>query len=83
MNHVIPLRPFKTVLDNVLLEYGGLPHVLPLAVHLISLPEHKILVSAPVPLELILTGFDRVGAGPLGRGLTIEAALSDVSKYTH
>ena len=24
----------------------------------------KILVSAPVPLELILTGFDWVGAGP-------------------
>ena len=39
---------------------------------------HKILVSAPVRLELILTGFDRVGAGPwgfgdLGRGLTICA----------
>ena len=38
---------------------------------------HKILVSAPVPLELILTGFDWVGAGPwgfgdLGRGLTID-----------
>ena len=38
---------------------------------------HKILVSAPVPLELILTGFDWVGAGPwgfgvLGRGLTIK-----------
>ena len=36
---------------------------------------YKILVSAPVPLELILTGFDWVGAGPwgfgdLGRGLT-------------
>ena len=36
---------------------------------------HKILVSAPVPLELILTGFDWFGAGPwefgdLGRGLT-------------
>ena len=29
---------------------------------------HKILVSAPVPLELILTGFDWVGAGPLGLG---------------
>ena len=27
---------------------------------------HKILVSAPVPLELILTGFDWVGAGGLG-----------------
>ena len=40
---------------------------------------HKIIVSAPVPLELILTGFDCVGAGPwgfgfwvLGRGLTKE-----------
>ena len=31
---------------------------------------HKILVSAPVPLELIgpLTGFDWVGAGPRGVG---------------
>ena len=28
----------------------------------------KILVSAPVPLELILTGFDWVGAGPWGFG---------------
>ena len=29
---------------------------------------HKILVSAPVPLELILTGFDWVGAGFRGFG---------------
>ena len=29
---------------------------------------HKILVSAPVPLELILTGFYWVGAGPWGFG---------------
>ena len=29
---------------------------------------HKILVSAPVPLELILTAFDWVGAGPWGFG---------------
>ena len=28
----------------------------------------KILVSAPVPLKLILTGFDWVGAGPWGFG---------------
>ena len=28
----------------------------------------KILVSAPVPLELILTGFDWVGAEPWGFG---------------
>ena len=34
LNHLIPLRPFKSVFDNVLLEHGGLPHVLPLAVHL-------------------------------------------------
>ena len=27
---------------------------------------HKILVSAPVPFELILTGYDWVGAGPWG-----------------
>ena len=30
---------------------------------------HKILVSAPVPLELILTGFDWVGAGSWGFGI--------------
>ena len=29
---------------------------------------HKILVSAPVPLEWILTGFDWVGAGLRGLG---------------
>ena len=29
----IPLRPFKTVLDNVLLEHGGLHCVLLCAVH--------------------------------------------------
>ena len=37
LNHLIPLRPFKSVFDNVLLEHGELPHVLPLAVHLILL----------------------------------------------
>ena len=35
LNHLIPLRPFKSVFDNVLLKHGGLPHVLPLAVPLI------------------------------------------------
>ena len=35
LNHLIPLGTFKSVFDNVLLEHGGLPHVLPLAVHLI------------------------------------------------
>ena len=35
LNHLIPIRSFKNVFDNVLLEHGGLPHVLPLAVHLI------------------------------------------------
>ena len=29
---------------------------------------YKILVSAPVPFELILTEFDWVGAGPWGFG---------------
>ena len=29
---------------------------------------HKILMSDPVPLELILTGFDWVEAGPWGFG---------------
>ena len=30
---------FGSWFDNVLLEHGGLPHVLPLAVHLIFSPE--------------------------------------------
>ena len=30
---------------------------------------YKILVSAPVPLELILTGFDWIRAGPWGFGI--------------
>ena len=47
---------------------------------------HKILVSAPVPLELILTGFDWVGAGPwgfgdLGRGLTIKFFMIKSTLY--
>ena len=50
---------------------------------------HKILVSAPVPLELILTGFDWVGAGPLGfgvlgRGLTkLMEAVDNDKMSTH
>ena len=36
----------------------------------------KILVSAPVPLELILTGFDWVGAGGLGFGTGLDNNLS-------
>ena len=42
LNHLIPLRPFKNVFDNILLEHGGLP-VLPLAVHLIFLPKSLLL----------------------------------------
>ena len=34
LNHLIPLRPIKSVFDNVLFEHGGLHHVLTLAVHL-------------------------------------------------
>ena len=34
LNHAIPIRLFKSVLDNVLLEHGGQPCVLPFAVHL-------------------------------------------------
>ena len=32
LNHVLQQRAFKSVLNNVLLEHGGLPHVFPLAV---------------------------------------------------
>ena len=32
------LRLFKSVFDNVLLEHGGHPNVLPLAVHLEAFP---------------------------------------------
>ena len=73
MDHVIPLRPFKTVLDHVLLEHGGLHCVLPCAVHLdlghlgvVGWP--KILVSAPVPLELIWLGLTGLGLGLGGLG---------------
>ena len=34
LNHLIPLRPFKCVFDNVPLEHGGLPFIPPYAVHL-------------------------------------------------
>ena len=34
MDHLLSLRLLKPFFDNVLLEHGGLPHVLPLAVHL-------------------------------------------------
>ena len=46
---------------------------------------HKILVSAPVPLELILTGFDWVGAGVwvLGRGLTIGNSILNSLKESN
>ena len=40
----------------------------------------KILVSAPVPLELILTGFDWVGAG-LG-GLGFGTGLDKMIKFS-
>ena len=34
LDHSQSLRLLKTFVDNVLLEHGGLPNVLPLAVHL-------------------------------------------------
>ena len=34
LNHVLPLRPFKSVHDNVLHKHGGLTCVLSCAVHL-------------------------------------------------
>ena len=34
MDHLVSLRLFKPFFDNVVLEHGGLPHVLSLAVHL-------------------------------------------------
>ena len=36
---------------------------------LVYVLDNKILVSSPVPLERILTGFDWVGAGPWGFGI--------------
>ena len=34
LDHLLSLRVLKPFCDNVVLEYGGLPHVLPLNVHL-------------------------------------------------
>ena len=34
LDHLLSLRLLKPFFDNVLLEHGGLPQVLPLAVHL-------------------------------------------------
>ena len=58
LNHLIPLRPFKSVFDNVLLEHGGLPHVLPLAVHLIFLPEQAegVILSHFYSLSFLVRG---------------------------
>ena len=53
LNHVLPPRPSKSFGVVVVGWWVA----------------HKILVSAPVPLELILTGFDWVGAGPWGFGI--------------
>ena len=38
LDQSLPLRLFKSVFDNVLLEHGGHPTVLPLAVHLEACP---------------------------------------------
>ena len=59
-NHVLPPRPSKSY--RVVGGVGGWGGWGGGGV------AHKILVSAPVPLELILTGFDWVGAGPGGLG---------------
>ena len=57
-NHLIPLRPIKNVFDNVLLEHGGLPHVLPLAVHLIFLTEQVegVILSHFYSLSFLVRG---------------------------
>ena len=58
LNHLIPLRPFKSVFDNVLLEHGGLPHVHPLSVHLIFLPEQVegVILSHFYSLSFLVIG---------------------------
>ena len=58
LNYLIPLRPFKSVFDNVLLEHGGLPHVLPLAVHLIFLAEQVegVILSHFYSLSFLVRG---------------------------
>ena len=35
LDQLLSLRLLKPLFDNILLEHGGLPHVLPLAVHLV------------------------------------------------
>ena len=59
LNHLIPLRPIKSVFDNVLLEHGGLPRVLPLAVHLFFLPEQVegVILNHFYSLSFLVRGF--------------------------
>ena len=59
LNHVLLLRLFKSILDIVLLEHGGLPHVLHLAVHLILLPEQVegVILSHFYALSFLVRGF--------------------------
>ena len=48
----------ESFFDNVLLEHGGLPHVLPLAVHLIFLPEQVegVILSHFYSLSFLVRG---------------------------
>ena len=68
---MIPLRPFKTVLDNVLLEHGGLHCVLPCAVHPdLGHPTDTqeylgLYLDHLIPLRPFKSGFDNV---PLEHG---------------
>ena len=41
LDHLLLLRLLKSFFENVLLEHGGLPHVLPLAVHLYFCAEQE------------------------------------------
>ena len=58
LDQSLELGLVKSVFDNVLLEHGGLPHVLPLAVHLIFLPEQVegVILSHFYSLSFLVRG---------------------------
>ena len=65
--HSLSLRPLKPFFDNVLLEHGGLPHVLPLTVHLSLFGQ--FVCPSPRPERALAKEKQFRSFGPLGSKL--------------